>query len=232
MWLAESEQLIDLLSVKSPLEIEKMMKISPKLAELNAERFHQWSRPFNLSNSNQAVFAFQGDVYTGLQAQKFTKKQLDYVQDHLRILSGLYGVLRPLDLMQAYRLEMGISLANSKGKNLYEFWDNKITNHLNLQLETIESKLLINLASKEYFKSIKADMINAKIITPVFKDWSNGNYKILSFFAKKARGSMAAWLLKNKVKSVRKLIQFDIDGYRYSSDHSEPHAPVFLRRLN
>lgn len=228
--LNQSEQLIDVLTTKSPSDVEKLMGISPKLAELNVERYHQWSRPFKPSNAKQAILAFQGDVYTGMQADTFTEKQLEYTQDHLRILSGLYGVLRPLDLMQAYRLEMGIKLANPGGKNLYEFWDSSITNNINKQLQSIDSKILLNLASNEYFKSVKAKAITATIVTPVFKDWKNDQYKMISFFAKKARGSMSAWVLKNKVKTVKKLTQFDVDGYRYNDELSDPLNPVFLRR--
>ena len=228
--LKHSEQLIDVLTTKSPLDIEKLMGISPKLAELNVERYHQWSRPFKLSNAKQAILAFQGDVYTGMQAEKFTEKQLEYTQDHLRILSGLYGVLRPLDLMQAYRLEMGIKLANPEGKNLYEFWNLTITDNINKQLQNLDCKILLNLASNEYFRSVKAKSIAADIVTPVFKDWKNGQYKMISFFAKKARGSMSAWVLKNKVKTVKKLTQFDVDGYRYNAELSDPLNPVFLRK--
>ncbi len=228
--LKQSESLIDILSTKSPADIEKLMKISPKLAELNVERYHNWSRPFTLSNAKQAVLAFKGDVYTGLEADTFTEKQLEYTQEHLRILSGLYGVLRPLDLMQPYRLEMGIKLANPEGENLYQFWDSKITKNINKQLQITDSKYLLNLASNEYFKSVQAKSINKDIVTPVFKDWKNGQYKLISFFAKKARGSMSAWVLKNKVKSLKKLTQFDVDGYHYSAELSDELNPVFLRK--
>lgn len=228
--LKHSESLIDILSTQSPADIEKLMKISPKLAELNVERYHNWSRPFKPSNAKQAVLAFKGDVYAGLEADTFTEKQLQYAQTHLRILSGLYGVLRPLDLIQAYRLEMGVKLANTQGTNLYSFWDSKITKNINKQLQESDSKYLLNLASNEYFKSIQAKSINKEIVTPVFKDWKNGQYKLISFFAKKARGSMAAWVLKNKVRSLKKLSQFDADGYRYNAELSEPLHPVFLRK--
>lgn len=228
--LKDSESLIDILSTKSPTDIEKLMGISPKLAALNVERYHQWSRPFKLSNAKQAVLAFKGDVYAGLEAETFTQKQLEYMQDHLRILSGLYGVLRPLDLIQAYRLEMGIKLDNPGGSNLYQFWDSKITKNINKQIKAIDSKYLLNLASNEYFKSVDAKSINAEIISPVFKDWKNGQYKLISFFAKKARGTMSAWVVKNKVKTLKKLVQFDGDGYQYSPELSDEHTPVFLRK--
>ena len=229
-FLKDSETLIDVLSTKSPADVEKLMHISPKLAELNVERYHQWSRPFKRTNAKHALHAFKGDVYTGLVADSFTQKQLEYTQNHLRILSGLYGVLRPLDLMQAYRLEMGIKLDNPAGANLYQFWGNKITKNINKQIQSIDSKILLNLASNEYFKSIDRSKITASIVSPVFKDWKNGQYKLISFFAKKARGSMAAWVLKNKVKTLKKLQQFDVDGYQYSAELSDENTPVFLRK--
>ena len=228
--LKQSEQLIDVLTTKSPADIEKLMKISPKLAELNVERYHNWSPPFKPSNAKQALLAFKGDVYTGLEADRFTEKDFSYAQDHLRILSGLYGVLRPLDLMQAYRLEMGIRLANTEGKNLYEFWGNSITENINKQLKAIDSNVLLNLASNEYFKSIKVDTLNADIVTPVFKDWKNGQYKMISFYAKKARGLMSAWVIQNEIASIAELSQFAVDGYQYSANDSDALTPVFLRK--
>lgn len=228
--LDDSETLIDVLTTKSPHDLQKLMGISPALAELNTERYHAWAQPFNPSNSRQSAYAFKGDTYVGLEVESFTEKQLDYAQEHLRILSGLYGVLRPLDLMQAYRLEMGTKLAVGSAKNLYEFWDEKITDKINNQLEKTSSKLLINLASNEYFKSVKTNEIKAEVITPIFKDWSKNQYKMIGFYAKKARGSMAAWLLKSKAKTMNKLIQFNADGYQYSAELSTRTAPVFLRK--
>jgi len=228
--LKQSEQLIDLLTTKSPSDIEKMMKISPKLAELNVERYHTWSRPFNKKNAKQAILTFKGDVYTGLEAENFSDKDFEYAQNHLRILSGLYGVLRPLDLIQAYRLEMGIKLENIEGKNLYEFWGNRITKNLNKQLETIDSNVLLNLASNEYFKSIKGQDIAGDVVTPIFKDWKNGQYKIISFFAKKARGVMSAWIIQNQVNDIDTLTTFEQTGYEYSPNDSDAVNPVFLRK--
>jgi len=228
--LKQSEQLIDLLTTKSPSDIEKMMKISPKLAELNVERYHTWSRPFNKKNAKQAILTFKGDVYTGLEAENFSDKDFEYAQNHLRILSGLYGVLRPLDLIQAYRLEMGIKLENIEGKNLYEFWGNRITKNLNKQLETIDSNVLLNLASNEYFKSIKKQDIAGDVVTPIFKDWKNGQYKIISFFAKKARGVMSAWIIQNQVNDIDTLTTFEQTGYEYSPNDSDAFNPVFLRK--
>jgi len=228
--LNKSEELIDLLTTKSPTDIEKLMKISPKLAELNVERYHTWSRPFNKKNAKQAILAFKGDVYTGLEADTFGEQDFEYAQSHLRILSGLYGALRPLDLMQPYRLEMGIKLENPKGKNLYEFWGSDITKAINKQLKAIDSNTLINLASNEYFKSLKIKEVNANVVTPVFKDWKNGQYKLISFFAKKARGVMSAWVIKNRINNVDNLNQFNLDGYKYSAKDSDPLNPVFLRK--
>lgn len=229
-FLKKSESLIDELSTKSPAEIEKLMKVSPALAELNVERYHHWSRPFKPSNAKQAVLAFKGDVYGGLQAEKFDQQMIQYAQQHLRILSGLYGVLRPLDLIQAYRLEMGTKLANPEGENLYEFWGDSITNSINKQLKAIDSKILLNLASNEYFKSIEKKKVAAEIVSPVFKDWKNGEYKLISFFAKKARGSMAAWVIKNQVSELEKLKKYRLDGYRYSAKLSTPEKPTFIRK--
>lgn len=228
--LNDSEELINVLSTKSPADIEKLMKISPKLAELNTDRYHNWTRPFTKSNARQAVLAFKGDVYSGLNAYDFSADDFTYAQNHLRILSGLYGVLRPLDLMQAYRLEMGTKLDNPRGKNLYEFWDLKITKNINKQLKTIDSNIVLNLASNEYFKSVKADQIEADIVTPIFKDWKNGQYKLISFFAKKARGVMSAWVIRNQVSELDALLKFSGDGYKYSAKDSDPLNPVFLRR--
>lgn len=228
--LNHSERLIDILATKSPHDLQKLMNISDALAELNAERFHQWSRPFKPSNAKQAVLAFKGDVYLGMKAENFTQKQLEYAQAHLCILSGLYGVLRPLDLIQPYRLEMGTRLANEQGKDLYAYWNHEITNNINKHLEIIDSKLLVNLASNEYFRSIKVKELNAQVTTPVFKDWSKDRYKVIGFFAKKARGTMSAWLLKNKVKTASKLVKFNEDGYQYSATESTQDKPVFLRK--
>ena len=228
--LASSEKLIDVLTTQSPDNIEKLMKISPKLAELNVERYHQWSRPFKPSNAKQAILAFKGDVYGGMQAEKFTSQEIEYAQDHLRVLSGLYGVLRPLDLIQPYRLEMGIKLANPGGDNLYQFWGDTITKAINKQLKAIDSEILLNLASNEYFKSIQPKEVKAEVVAPVFKDWKNGEYKLISFFAKKARGSMSAWVIKNQIEDIASLKKFHSDGYRYSAKESTPQKPVFLRK--
>jgi len=229
-FLEDSQNLIDVLSGYKPENIEQLMKISPKLAELNVERYQTWSPPFNLNNAKHSALAFKGDVYTGLQAETLSENELNYAQQHLRILSGLYGVLRPLDLMQAYRLEMGTKLKTDAGDNLYQFWGDKITENLNAQLSAIASNTLINLASNEYFKSVKTKQLNADVVTPVFKDWKNGQYKMISFFAKKARGLMTAWIIKNQVEDIKGLSAFNVDGYQYSENDSDPLNPLFLRK--
>ena len=228
--LDHSEQLIDVLSTKSPDEIEKMMKISAKLAQLNVDRYHTWNRPFDKENAKQALFAFQGDVYTGLAAEQLNEADLEYAQNNLRILSGLYGVLRPLDLMQPYRLEMGTKLANDRGQNLYQFWGDLITDSINEHLTKTNKNLVLNLASNEYFKSVKIKSLKADIVTPVFKDWKNDQYKMISFFAKKARGLMSAWVIKNRVEDLDQLTSFNVDGYQFSPNDSDALNPVFVRK--
>ncbi len=228
-FLNDSQALINKMKSYSPDDVAKLMKISQKLSELNVERYHDWQTPFTAENAKQAAFAFKGDVYTGLEAETLAEEDLQWSQDHLRILSGLYGALKPLDLMQAYRLEMGIKLENERGKNLYEFWGEKLTHHLNQQLEAIDSSLLLNLASNEYFKAVKPKLINGTVVSPEFKDCKNGTYKIISFYAKKARGLMARWVIENRVESANQLVDFDVAGYYYSDEHSTDVAPVFLR---
>jgi cytoplasmic iron level regulating protein YaaA (DUF328/UPF0246 family) len=199
------------------------------LGALNYDRFARWKTPFKQNNAKQALFAFQGDVYTGMQAETFSADDIRFAQQHLRILSGLYGLLRPLDLMQAYRLEMGTSFANSQGKNLYEFWDKTITLALNKQLKAINSSVVINLASQEYFSSVKPDLLKADIITPVFKDKKNGQYKIISFFAKKARGMMSAYIIKNRILTPEAIRKFDVAGYKFNKAMSCERDWVFTR---
>ena len=228
-YLEESTELVDQLQGLSPEDFSELMHISSDLGELNHERYANWHTPFDLKNAKQALFAFKGDVYIGMEAEKFSTADLNFAQKHLRILSGLYGLLRPLDLMQPYRLEMGSRFKNKRGKNLYEFWDRKLTDNLNELLEQEKKPVLLNLASKEYFSAIKPAALNAEVISPVFKDYSNGQYKILSFFAKKARGSMAAYIIQNRIKNPTRLKDFDVDGYRYSEKESTRAQPVFLR---
>lgn len=229
MLLDDTQELMKTCRTLAPQDLASLMKISDKLAQLNAERFAQWQLPFSAENAKQAVLAFNGDVYAGLDANSLTEQELHYAQSHLRILSGLYGLLRPLDLMQAYRLEMGTSLANSRGKNLYEFWGDIITQRLNQALADQGDNVLVNLASNEYFKSVKPKKVDGLIVTPVFKDKKNGEYKIISFFAKKARGLMARFIIKEQPSEVAQLQHFDYAGYQYNADMSTDAVPVFTR---
>jgi len=222
----QSQQLISELKNLSTADISSLMKLSDKLAGLNMARFQTWSLPFNLDNAKQAVLAFKGDVYTGLAADTLDAASFEFMQQHLRILSGLYGVLKPLDLMQAYRLEMGTKFANVKGKNLYQFWGSELRESIEAELD---DGVLINLASNEYFKAVEAKKLNARIITPVFKDWKNGQYKIISFYAKKARGLMSRYIIDHKINEPKQIKQFDIDGYRFSPEMSESDEWVFIR---
>lgn len=213
----------------SPNDIRDLMGVSDNIANLNHARFMDWSADFTLDNAKQAVLAFKGDVYTGLQADTLSSTELAFAQQHLRILSGLYGLLRPLDLMQAYRLEMGLKFANRGGKNLYEYWGDDITDALNQQLAKSGSQVLVNLASNEYFKAVKPKQLDAELITPVFKDFKNGKYKIISFFAKKARGLMARHIVSEGLNDPEGMKQFSAEGYYYSAEQSNARDWVFLR---
>jgi cytoplasmic iron level regulating protein YaaA (DUF328/UPF0246 family) len=226
----ESAELIEILKEKSSEDIKALMGLSDKLAALNVDRYRTWEQPFTTDNARQGLFAFKGDVYVGLDAYSFSDEDIQFAQDHLRILSGLYGVLRPLDLMQPYRLEMGTKLVNAKGKNLYEFWADKIANSINEAQPAGEKKVLVNLASNEYFSSVKKGVLESEIVTPAFYDWKNGKYKIISFFAKKARGYMAAWIIKNRITGPEEFPSFNIGGYKYSGEQSTADKPVFLRK--
>lgn len=228
-FLDESAMLVAALKKKTPKQLGALMGISDDLAELNHARHQDWELPMSPGDARQSVLAFKGDVYLGLVAETLTEKQLLYAQDHLRILSGLYGLLRPLDAMLPYRLEMGTRLKTKRGKDLYEFWGDRITNAVERQIEEINAKHLLNLASNEYFRSVRPKRISVPIVAPVFKDLSNGKYRVISFFAKKARGAMARWVIRNKVKTLTKLIQFDEDGYHYDEASSTELKPVFLR---
>ncbi len=228
-FLDDAQALVDVCSELSPAKLSSLMSISDKLAGLNAARFASWSVPFDKENAKQAVLAFNGDVYTGLDASSLNSADLAFAQQHMRILSGLYGLLRPLDLMQAYRLEMGTKLTNPQGKDLYAFWGDKLTKKLNDTLHTHEQKILINLASNEYFKSVKKKQLNARIITPIFKDAKNGEFKVISFYAKKARGLMARFIIQNRLTDYQKLKEFDLGGYQYSEQMSSGDQWVFTR---
>ena len=228
--LDQSQQLIQLLKELAPQDISTLMGISDKLATLNYDRYQQWKPPFTPENAKQSVLAFTGDVYTGLDAPSFNDDDFHFAQQHLRILSGLYGLLRPLDLMQPYRLEMGTKLRNGRGENLYQFWGKTIAEEINRQLSAVNSRQLINLASAEYFKSIDNSVLDAEVITPVFKDWKSGKYKIVSFFAKKARGLMSAYIIKNKLTDVEQIKQFSDGGYCYNDDFSSANQWAFCRK--
>ncbi|RWX54193.1 peroxide stress protein YaaA [Photobacterium chitinilyticum] len=224
-----SAELIEVCRKLTPVDIASLMKVSDKIAGLNAARFAEWQPEFTSDNARQAILAFKGDVYTGLAAETLSDEGFAYAQQHLRMLSGLYGLLRPLDLMQPYRLEMGTRLANSRGTNLYQFWGDIITDKLNAALAEQGDKLLVNLASNEYFKSVKPKKLDAQLITPVFKDCKNGNYKVISFYAKKARGMMVRYILDNKIDSVEGLKQFDVAGYYFVPAESTDKDLVFKR---
>ncbi len=228
-YLDHSQELITQLRELTPAQIGELMHLSDKLAGLNAARFGSWTPAFTPDNAKQALLAFKGDVYTGLQAETLTDAQLSYAQDHLRMLSGLYGLLRPLDLMQPYRLEMGTKLANARGKDLYAFWGTRISEWLNQALADQGDDLLLNLASTEYFSAVKRSSLKARIIDTEFKDLKNGQYKIISFYAKKARGMMSRFVITERINTPEALKEFDVQGYRYSAEQSTPDKLVFLR---
>ena len=228
-YLDHSQELITQLRDLTPAQIGELMHLSDKLSGLNAARFGSWNPAFTPENAKQALLAFKGDVYTGLLAETLSEKELSYAQDHLRMLSGLYGLLRPLDLMQPYRLEMGTKLANSRGKDLYAFWGTRISEWLNEALAEQGDDLLLNLASTEYFSAVKRSALKARIIDTEFKDQKNGQYKIISFYAKKARGMMSRFVISEQINTPDALKQFDVNGYRYSSEQSTSTKLVFLR---
>lgn len=229
LFTEDAQQLIEVLKEKSVQEIAELMKLSDKLASLNVARYESWTPTHSQDNGRPALLAFKGDVYTGLDAYTLSEADLAFAQQHLRILSGLYGVLRPLDLLQPYRLEMGTRLKTVRGSSLYDFWGRQLTDFLNQELEQQPLPLVVNLASNEYFKAIKTAYLDARIISPVFKDWKNGQYKIISFYAKKARGLMSRYLIQNRIEQADALCEFDLEGYRYSAQDSTPDSPVFLR---
>ena len=230
-YLKESRRLIARLRKLAPAQVSTLMTLSDKLAALNVARYAQWKPPFTPHNAKQALLAFAGDVYDGLAAQDFREREFDYVQTHLRILSGLYGVLRPLDLMQPYRLEMGTRLATDRGPDLYAFWGSLVTCALNQLFATDKAPVLVNLASEEYFGVVQPQHIRARIVTPVFEDWnaSAGKFKIISFHAKKARGMMVRYASKQRVTKVEKLKKFDAAGYAYAAHASSTDRWVFRR---
>ena len=228
-FLENSIELLKVLCKLTVSEIAELMDLSETLAVLNYRRYHDFSIPFTLENSRQAIYAFKGDVYEGLDAEAFTQEDIKYAQSHLRIISGLYGLLRPLDLIQPYRLEMGIKLSNQNYKNLYEYWGNKITVKLNELLKTGGNNLLVNLASTEYFKVLNPKLFNARLVTPLFKERKNREYKVIPIFAKKARGLMASYIIKHRVENSDGIKQFREEGYGFNPNLSTETELVFTR---
>ena len=229
LFVEQAQGLIDVLKTKSASEVASLMSLSDNLAKLNVERYQAWTPKFTQTNARQAALAFNGDVYEGLDAAALSDDQLDWAQEHIAILSGLYGVLRPLDLMQPYRLEMGTRLATSKGKNLYDYWGSDIANYLNERLAKQGSDVVVNLASEEYFKSVDLKALKAKVVQCVFQDEKNGAWKIISFHAKRARGLMARYIIDKQIDDPAKLKAFDVDGYAFHADASTELKLVFRR---
>ncbi|WP_427183833.1 peroxide stress protein YaaA [Bordetella bronchialis] len=230
LFVDHAAALIKVLKKKSAEDIAELMDLSPALAELNVRRYGAWKPKFTQENARPAILAFNGDVYEGLQAPTLTQPQLQWAQDHIAILSGLYGVLRPLDLMQPYRLEMGTRLETPRGKNLYEFWGADIAEYLNERLEGVKKPIVVNLASEEYFKSVDLKALKARVVQCVFQEWKNGAYKIISFSAKRARGLMARYAIQHKIATPEKLQAFDSEGYAYDASVSTADKLVFRRK--
>lgn len=229
-FLTESNKLVREMRQYSRNDIKKLMHVSDKIADLNIERFKSFKTPFTQKNAKQALLAFKGDVYTGLNVESFNAKDIDFAQKHLRILSGLYGLLRPLDLMQAYRLEMGLKLTVKKTKNLYEFWDSQVTEAINAEFKKQKESTLINLASNEYFKVIQKNNLEGTIITPVFKEAREDGFKIIGIYAKRARGLMSSFIIKNKIKNPDEIKKFTADGYKFSKKLSTDTNWIFTRK--
>lgn len=228
-FLPQSRKLNRILREYPELDLMELMHISKNIAALNVERNNSWKTPFTLNNAKPALLAFKGDVYQGLDAPTLKPADLKFSQKHLRILSGLYGILRPLDLMQAYRLEMGTKLPNEAGKNLYEFWGDQLTSKINEELASHRTKTLVNLASNEYFKSIKPRLLEGEVITPAFKERKNGDYKMIGIYAKKARGLMSRFMIKNRIDHPEELKSFDLEGYGFNETLSTDSNWVFTR---
>jgi cytoplasmic iron level regulating protein YaaA (DUF328/UPF0246 family) len=228
-FVSESAKLIADLKKLAPQDIAKLMGLSDQLAVLNVGRYRDWSKKFTEANSKPAIYAFDGDVYDGFDVKTLDAKAVAFAQEHIRILSGLYGALRPLDLMQAYRLEMGTSFKNVRGKDLYAFWGGRVTDSLKKVLEKDKKPVLLNLASEEYFKVLQPKDLGCPVIAPVFQDAKDGKYKIISFYAKRARGLMARYVVENRISDPADLKGFNLDGYRYYAADSKPDKPVFRR---
>ena len=230
-FVPQAQALIDILRELSPQDVAELMDLSDALSGMNVARYQAWSPKFTAKNAKQAVLAFNGDVYEGLDAKSLSPDDLAWAQDHVAILSGLYGVLRPLDYMQPYRLEMGTKLANPQGKDLYKFWGSQIANYLNQQLSKQEQAVIVNLASQEYFKSVDRKALKARVIECVFEDHKAGKYKIISFLAKRARGLMARYAVLQRVTQVEQLKKFNLEGYAFEASASEPDRLVFRRKV-
>lgn len=228
-YLSQSKQLVREAKKLKPVELAELMDINPQLAQLTWDRFQLWQANFDMQNAKQAIFAFDGDVYDGLKASEFRESDINYAQDHLRILSGLYGILRPLDLIRPYRLEMGVPFSVKNCQNLYDFWGTTLTRGIQKAIKNQEDRILINLASQEYYKAIQEKSIKARIITPAFREFHEGTYKMFSIFGKRARGMMTAWIIKNRITNPDDLIAFDLDDYQYNEKLSLPNKPVFTR---
>jgi uncharacterized protein len=230
LFVAQAKELIAILQQKSPQDIASLMSLSDALSALNVARYQAWRPKFTARNAKQAVLAFNGDVYEGLDAKSLKPKDLEWAQEHVAILSGLYGVLRPLDWMQPYRLEMGTALANPKGNNLYKFWGSQISEYLNERLAKERSPVIVNLASQEYFKSVDRKVLQARVVDCVFEDHKGGKYKVISFLAKRARGLMTRYAVQHQIKTPKGLEGFDLEGYAFAPEVSEPDRLVFRRR--
>ncbi|MCF8380192.1 MAG: peroxide stress protein YaaA [Bacteroidales bacterium] len=228
-FLVEAGILVEKLRKYSPKKLQKLMNINPKLAELNASRFIEWDMDFTQENANRAVLMFNGEVFNGLQAMTLNEEDLRFAQDHMRILSGLYGVLRPLDLMKPYRLEMGTNISIQRKKNLYQFWGDKLSQKLNEELERHDEKILLNLASDEYFDAINPKMLKAKIIKCQFKEERNGKLQFVTIFGKKARGLMLRFIIENRIDNYEDLKAFDLEGYYFNSNYSSEDMWIFSR---
>lgn len=232
-FIGPAEQLVDIMRQKDVAQISKLMTVSENIAQLNFLRFQSWqAEQTDTTALKAAVFAFNGDVYEGLDIRSMKPAAQDFIHTHLRILSGLYGMLRPLDALQAYRLEMGLPLENPAGKNLYAFWGERVTQALQADIETVHAKFLLNLASEEYFKVVKPKLLSVPVITPSFLDYKNGKYKIISFYAKRARGLMARYCAEHKLKHATQIKDFSLESYAYCEEASTELAPVFKRRID
>lgn len=229
-YLEDSQLLINRARQYSALDIAELMQVSMRLAELNFQRFESWRTPFDLGNAKQAILAFKGDVYSGLDSTSLSAADLRFAQSHLRILSGLYGLLRPLDLMQPYRMEMGRRIDTERGRNLYQFWGERITEGLNRQMKRLKTPYLINLASNEYFKSVKPALLDGEVITPEFREWKNGQYKMLGVYAKKARGQLSRYVIQHRLTEPESMQAFALDGYRFNRQLSSGNKWVFTRK--